>query len=77
MKRLTTEQKLDFIISLLQEVETEINEKAESIKDIDLPLYRMLTEDGSHSIKKMCKDSLSQLDTFKARLKRADELLRG
>jgi hypothetical protein len=74
-----TEEKLDLIVSLLQEVELEFNEKAESIKDIDLPLYRMLTENGSHFIKEIRKGlhTSGQLDTFKSRLKRADELLKN
>jgi hypothetical protein len=73
-----TEEKLDLIVSLLQEVELEFNEKAESIKDIDLPLYRMLTEHGSYFIKEIRKGlhSSGQLDTFKTRLKRVDELLK-
>jgi len=73
-----TEEKLDLIVSLLQEVELEFNEKAELIKDIDFPLYRMLTENGSYFIKEIHKGlhSSGQLDTFKIRLKRADELLK-
>ena len=72
-----TEEKLDLIVSLLQEVELEFNEKAESIKDIDFPLYRMLTENGSYFIKEIRKGlhSSGQLDTFKASLKRMDELV--
>jgi len=78
IKNMKTEEKLDLIVSLLQEVELEFNEKAELIKDIDLPLYRMLTENSSHFIKEIRKGlhTSGQLDTFKSRLKRADELLK-
>ena len=72
-----TEEKLDLIAKLLAEVAQEFDEKAERIKEFDLPLYRMLTEGGSYYLKEMQKGlySSGQLNTFKTRLEVADKLL--
>jgi hypothetical protein len=71
------EEKMDLIVSLLKEVAQDFDKKAESIKDLDEPLYRMLTEGGSKIFKEMYKNLYisGDLDTFKARLKFADKLL--
>ena len=73
-----TEEKLDLIASLLKEVANDFDEKAELIKELDLPLYRMLTEGGSYYLKEMYKGlhSSGQLNTFKSRLEVADKLLK-
>lgn len=50
-----TDEKLDLIASLLKEVANDFDEKAELIKKLDLPLYRMLTESGSYCAIKFLK----------------------
>lgn len=71
------ENKIDLVVSLLKELEDDFNQKAELVKDVDLPLYRMLTEGGSSYFKEMYKGlhTSGQIDTLKARLKAADKIL--
>lgn len=73
-----TEEKLDLIVKLLEEVAQEFDVKAEQIKEFNLPLYRMLTESGSYYLKEMHKGlySSGQLSTFKIRLEAANKLLK-
>lgn len=72
-----TDEKLDLIAKLLDEVAQEFDAIAEQIKERDLPLYRMLTEHGSYHLKHMYKGlySSGQLNTFKIRLEVANKLL--
>lgn len=76
---MTTVEKMYQIKKLMDEVEIEVSEVAESIKDIDKPLYRMLTEGCSDYFRIMSKNlhsisSGNQIDNWKKQLDHAYSL---
>lgn len=61
---MTTVEKMFHIKKMVDEVESEVKETARSIKDIDWPLYRMLTEGCADTFKHMSKDLHSQASGY-------------
>jgi len=79
-KMMTTVEKMLHIKKMLDEVECEVRETAMRIKDIDLPLYRMLTEGCADTLKHMFKNLHSQtsgypIDSWEKQLNHAYRLI--
>jgi len=77
---MTTVEKMFHIKNMLDEVECEVRETAMRIKDIDLPLYRMLTEGCADTFKHMSKNLHSQtsgypIDSWEKQLNHAYRLI--
>lgn len=64
-KIMTTIEKMYQIKKLMDEVESEVRETAESIKDKDRPLYRQLTEECADVFKHMSKNYHSESSGFR------------
>lgn len=75
---LTTYEKLDLLIQLYLDLAKEFNERAELVKDINLPLYRMLTEEGSDIFANEAKNitTYNGHSTLKMRLAFADKIIK-
>lgn len=75
---LTTYEKLDLLIQLYLDLAKEFNERAELVKDINLPLYRMLTEEGSDIFVNEAKNIITYNghSTLKMRLAFADKIIK-
>lgn len=76
---MTTVQKMRTIQKLMDEVETATRQVALEIKDVDVPLYRMLTEGCADQFKAMSKNYNSQssgypIDSWEKQLECAYEL---
>lgn len=76
---MTTVQKMRSIQKLMDEVETATRQVALEIKDVDVPLYRMLTEGCADQFKAMSKNYNSQssgypIDSWEKQLECAYEL---
>jgi hypothetical protein len=77
---MTTVQKMRSIQKLMDEVETATRQVALEIKDVDVPLYRMLTEGCADQFKAMSKNYNSQssgypIDSWEKQLECAYELI--
>jgi hypothetical protein len=76
---MTTVQKMHLIQKLMNEVEIATRQVALEIKDVDAPLYRMLTEGCADQFKAMSKNYNSQssgypIDSWEKQLECAYEL---
>lgn len=76
---MTTVQKMHLIQKLMDEVETATRQVALEIKDVDVPLYQMLTEGCADQFKAMSKNYNSQssgypIDSWEKQLDCAYEL---
>ena len=76
---MTTVQKMHLIQKLMDEVEIATRQVALEIKDVDAPLYRMLTEGCADQFKAMSKNYNSQssgypIDSWEKQLECAYEL---
>ena len=76
---MTTVEKMRTIQKLMDEVETATRQVALEIKDVDVPLYRMLTEGCADQFKAMSKNYNSQssgypIDSWEKQLECAYEL---
>ena len=76
---MTTVQKMRLIQKLMDEVESATRKVALEIKDVDAPLYRMLTEGCADQFKAMSKNYNSQssgypIDSWEKQLECAYEL---
>ena len=75
----TTVEKMRLIQKLMDEVEAATRQVALEIKDVDIPLYRMLTEGCADQFKAMSKNYNSQssgypIDSWEKQLECAYEL---
>ena len=75
----TTVEKMRLIQKLMDEVEAATRQVALEIKDVDVPLYRMLTEGCADQFKAMSKNYNSQssgypIDSWEKQLECAYEL---
>jgi hypothetical protein len=76
---MTTVEKMRTIQKLMDEVEAATRQVALEIKDVDVPLYRMLTEGCADQFKAMSKNYNSQssgypIDSWEKQLECAYEL---
>lgn len=79
---MTTVEKMRYIKTLMDEVQSEVLETAKTIEHVDGPLYRMLTEGCSDIFKHMSKNyhspsSGNQIDSWEKQLNRAYDLDSG
>ena len=71
---MTTIEKMLTIQKLMDEVENATRQVALEIKDVDAPLYRMLTEGCADQFKVMSKNYASQVESWDKQLQYAYEL---
>lgn len=71
---MTTIEKMLTIQKLMDEVESATRQVALEIKDVDAPLYRMLTEGCADQFKVMSKNYASQVESWDKQLQYAYEL---
>ncbi|MCF8339748.1 MAG: hypothetical protein K9I82_02145 [Chitinophagaceae bacterium] len=71
---MTTIEKMRTIQKLINEVEIATRQVALEIKDVDAPLYRMLTEGCADQFKVMSKNYASQVESWDKQLQYAYEL---
>ena len=71
---MTTIEKMRTIQKLINEVEIATRQVALEVKDVDAPLYRMLTEGCADQFKVMSKNYASQVESWDKQLQYAYEL---
>lgn len=71
----TIVEKIYTIQKLMDEVESATRKVALGIKDVDAPLYRMLTEGCADQFKVMSKNYASQVESWEKQLECAYELI--
>lgn len=72
-----TIKKMHLIKKLLTEVESEVNETAEQIKTLDIPLYRMLTEGIASYFRYQAKYYGRDLDARQKQISYAHKLIKA
>lgn len=78
MDELTTYEKLDLLTELYLSLAKDFDERAELIKDMDLPLYRRLIEEGSVYFSYEAKNIITsnKHSTLKLSLTFADKIIK-
>ena len=71
---MTTIEKMYLIQKLMGEVENATRQVALEVKDVDAPLYRMLTEGCADQFKVMSKNYASHIETWEKQLESAYEV---